>query len=284
MRIRDWAIRYGELGLPVGPAKRKSKEPYWHPDLFPHGLHSATTDTSRIDELWRRWPQANILMRCGDGRAVLDIDPRDGGDEILAELEAEHGPLPDTWTALTGGGGEHRHFLCSGRVRTFDLAPGLTLKAEGGYVIMPPSLHESDNRYQWDVMTDSSTDPAFLPDWIAKRSRSNTRPAPEDGPTWAAEWLRTPAKSGKRRGPEGLPRIVGYLRGHAIDCETAVAIVELWDLQNPVPLGAEEVRKHVEGMYKRYGHPAQITAGKKSRRKPRMTFEIVNGQAVARAG
>ncbi len=50
-----------------------------------------------------------------------------------------------------------------------------------------------------------------------------------------------------------MPRVVGYLRGHGIDCETAVAIVELWDAQNPVPLGADEVRRHVEGMYERYG-------------------------------
>jgi hypothetical protein len=110
---------------------------------------------------------------------------------------------------------------------------------------------------------------APLPDWIAELARKPERAA--NAPGWAAEWFRTPINPGDgRRGPDGIPKIVGYLRGHGVDCETAIAILELWDARNPDPLGAEEVRKHVEGMFDRYGHPSGAA----------LTFEYRNGQVV----
>ena len=281
------ATYYARLGWEVGPAHwirngrctcregvncgNPGKHPRWHHDLFPNGAHSATSESRAVERLFGRWPQANIFVRTGAGLAVLDVDPRAGGDESLAELISEHGTLPDTPTVLTGGGGEHYHFAVDVRVGSCTLAPGVELKAgRGSLVILPPSSHISGQHYEWEASSGPETPRAPLPQWIIDLAHQNSRPSPDLGDGWAADWLRSPIKDGDgRRGPEGLPRIVGYLRGHAIDCETAVAIVELWDLQNPVPLGAEEVRKHVEGMYKRYRHPARITFGQRTGRKLR---------------
>ncbi|MEI2651558.1 MAG: bifunctional DNA primase/polymerase [Microthrixaceae bacterium] len=43
---------------------------------------------------------------------VLDIDVSDGktGEDTLAELERLHGPLPATYTVITGSGGRHLYF------------------------------------------------------------------------------------------------------------------------------------------------------------------------------
>ena len=41
---------------------------------------------------------------------MLDIDPRNGGAKSLKRLKEELGPLPDTITAITGGGGRHLIF------------------------------------------------------------------------------------------------------------------------------------------------------------------------------
>ena len=41
---------------------------------------------------------------------ALDIDPRHGGDESLAQWEVLNGTLPFTKTTLTGGGGRHLLF------------------------------------------------------------------------------------------------------------------------------------------------------------------------------
>lgn len=239
------------------PRQARCDTPGKHPRIT-EWQHKASSELDIIDGWWRIWQYANIGLLTGIDRAVLDVDPRNGGRESLAELEAEHGPLPDTLTTITGGGGEHCHFgIAAPLPSNPDIAPGVELKATGAMVILPPSVHHSGELYEWEASCHPKTTPlAPLPDWIAEKAKRDTRPGPELGDGWAAEWLRTPVNPGGRRGPNGLPRIVGYLRGHGIDCETAVAIVELWDAQNPIPLGTDEVRRHVEEMYTRYGIPA----------------------------
>lgn len=48
-----------------------------------HGFKDATTDQNQIDRWWRQWPGANIGVPTGaaTGYLVLDVDPRNGGDE-----------------------------------------------------------------------------------------------------------------------------------------------------------------------------------------------------------
>src|SRR5262249_61762367 len=88
---------------------------------------------------------ANIAMRTGVTRTVLDVDLATGGRESLARLEAQYGPLPVTAKVLTGGGGEHYHFARVPGLRNSagKIAPGLDIRGEGGYVLLPPSTHIS---------------------------------------------------------------------------------------------------------------------------------------------
>ena len=91
----------------------------------------------------RRWPTANVGIATGarSGLVVLDVDPRHGGDEQLAAFEAEHGKLPETAAVVTGGGGAHYYFNHpGGDIRSRKLSPGLELKADGTFVVAPPSL------------------------------------------------------------------------------------------------------------------------------------------------
>lgn len=166
------ALSYARHAWAVFPLRPGGKEP-----LTPHGFKDATTDEAAIREWWSRWPNANLGIATGSvsGLVVLDVDPRHGGDESLRDLEAHHGPLPDTVTALTGGGGEHRYFaLPQGvTVRSRALAPGLELKAEGGYVVAPPSLHPSGRRYEWEVgRSPDELAPAPLPRWLLELTYS----------------------------------------------------------------------------------------------------------------
>jgi hypothetical protein len=98
----------------------------------------ASTDPGTIGGWWRQWPAANVGILTGaeSGLVVLDVDPRNGGFESLAAFL----PLPETVTAVTGGGGRHYYFAHpGGRVQGRDLAEGLELKADGQYVVAPPS-------------------------------------------------------------------------------------------------------------------------------------------------
>ena len=49
------------------------------------------------------------------------------------------------------------------------LAPGVDLKADGGYVIAPPSVHPNGNVYEWDHFHDIDwVDVAPCPPWLKK--------------------------------------------------------------------------------------------------------------------
>jgi hypothetical protein len=55
---------------------------------------------------------------------------------------------------ITGGGGLHLYFRHPGfeiRNSAGALGPGLDLRGDGGYIIAPPSLHASGNRYVWEL-------------------------------------------------------------------------------------------------------------------------------------
>jgi hypothetical protein len=81
---------------------------------------------------------------------AVDIDPRNGGNESLAELERQHGALATPATVSTGGGGQHRLFRHPGGHIPHELAPGIDLKSDGGYIVAAPSLHKSGRRYRWE--------------------------------------------------------------------------------------------------------------------------------------
>jgi predicted P-loop ATPase len=99
----------------------------------------------------------------------------------LAELERQHGPLPETLRAATGGDGHHYYFAIAhgAAVRGGVLADGLDVKADGGYVIAPPSTHPNGKSYRWE------TDPrtvriAPCPEWVLAVSKGDGRIEPRE--------------------------------------------------------------------------------------------------------
>ena len=82
-----------------------------HP-IVTHGLKEASSNSAQIASWWRRWPSANVGIVTGaiSGIVVLDVDPRHGGNEALAALEAERELLPATVHAITGSTWKGRSF------------------------------------------------------------------------------------------------------------------------------------------------------------------------------
>lgn len=131
----------------------------------------ATTDEAIIRKWWGWWPDANVGILTGEksGIAVLDIDPRNGGEYSLEELEDKYGKIPDTLTAHTGGGGKHFYFKYpTGKtVPSKDLAPGLEIGSNGRMVVVSPSLHYSGKRYIWEDGEGPETATiAPMPEWL----------------------------------------------------------------------------------------------------------------------
>jgi hypothetical protein len=113
---------------------------------------------------WRtRWPDANVALVCGtvSRLVVLDVDPRNGGVQSLRGY-----PVLKP-TVVTGGGGWHLHMACEEPLATHnDLLPGVDFKAEGSYVVAPPSIHPSGRPYRW-VGSVLPEVPAWLQELVA---------------------------------------------------------------------------------------------------------------------
>ncbi|MBI4499331.1 MAG: bifunctional DNA primase/polymerase [Chloroflexi bacterium] len=127
--------------------------------LAPHGFKAATTDKAIIAGWWTACPQANVAVATGavSGLVVLDIDPAHGGMDSLMAWIDRYGPLRETLSVATGGGGWHLYFEHPGPGVVIPstagrLGPGLDVRADGGYVVAPPSLHKSGRIYEWGAL------------------------------------------------------------------------------------------------------------------------------------
>lgn len=161
--LKLYALAYAGYGYPVFPCMAKGKAP-----LTPHGFHDATQDPQIISEWWGKYPNANIGIPT-QGYCVLDVDAKSNGLATLESIEKQHGLLPLTPTARSGGGGFHYWFTLPKGVSVPSrnkILPGIDIRGDGGLLIVPPSLHASGNRYAW--LHNLQTPLALAPDWLLK--------------------------------------------------------------------------------------------------------------------
>jgi len=164
--LKKAALAYADRGWPVFPVhsplpsgngctcKKGSncKNIGKHPRTK-SGFKDATTDPTQIERWWRRWPDANIGIPTGkvSGLFVLDVDRKHGGLDSFEKLVALHG-RPKTLYSRTGSGGLHGVFRYpkNQEIRNATgILPGLDIRGEGGYILVPPSRHASGGSYTW---------------------------------------------------------------------------------------------------------------------------------------
>jgi hypothetical protein len=206
----------------------------------PHGLQDATTDSDVIPRWWDKEPEANIGIRTGavSDLVVLDIDPARGGDDAFASLEQKHGTLPLTVESVTGGGGRHLLFQHPGEgvyvpCGADVLGRGLDVKGDGGYIVAPPSLHQTGRRYAWQPSRGpDDLKPAPLPRWLHEKLTSRT---PAGGQT-AVSATEEPIPEGRRN--VTLTSLAGSMRRPGMSEEAILAALRVENAtrcQPPLP-------------------------------------------------
>jgi hypothetical protein len=231
------ALDYGRLGWSYIPIEPRGKRP-----LIPWEIHQHRhADAPQANEWFQRWPDANIAVVTGaiSGLVVLDLDPRHGADDSLARLVQMHGPLPETAEVLTGNGGRHLYFAHPGAILhdRGRLAPGIDLHGDGGYVVAPPSVHQSGKRYTW-VRPAQYCFPQPLPEWL------HAEPAPGSGHGHPVEYwrrlLREEVAADDRN--ETIASLAGHLLWHGLDPEVTTELLLGWNaLRCHPPLDPQEV-------------------------------------------
>jgi hypothetical protein len=154
--MRAAAVEFYRSGLCPIPLKHHSKEPSLT-KLAPYLERAATREELSS---WS-WPGVGIVTGPLSGILVLDAD----GPEGEAELKKYGHPL--TPMVRTPGGGLHLYFKHPhAEVRTgIRVAPGLDVKAAGGYVAAPPSVGPSGKAYEW-IVSPREAEPAEPPEWL----------------------------------------------------------------------------------------------------------------------
>lgn len=229
------AARYSMLGLAAVPIRLDTKRPAikWA---------DRPAEPPTVDELrdwYGRFPNAGVGVIIGDEHAVIDVDEHGtSGLDSLAELEAEHGALPDTWRAKTPSGGLHAWFsLPDGfRVASRQLAPGVELRTGRQVLVMPPAIGR-----EWEIAPDEA-ELAPLPEWVAAAARASVRatPAPDE-----------PVTEGNRH--KFLLRLAGALRRQGADEGTILAaLLEANRTRCQPPKDEELVRALAEDVADRY--------------------------------
>lgn len=234
MNILDAALGYVErMGAwPIIPIVPGNKRP-----AIKTGRDHAEGATFDIATI-RDWHRRGLLEAIGtpagaaSGTVVIDIDVKhDGAWHMLAELEDVLGPLPRSKVSRTRSGGQHiycrhpgdRRVLSGGPkgniAKLCGNRPGIDVRADGGLVVLPPSLG-----YSWIADEDGSLEPLPLKWLLAINGAGN--------PPRVASTVAAPACSDElrvKRASRYLAKMspaIAFSGGH--DALWAAVIAMMW--------------------------------------------------------
>lgn len=238
-----------ERGWTVFPLQRGKKVP-----AVPTGFKAASARLEKLEEWWNNDNSYNLGIPTGGDANLLVLDTDESekvsGAKSLVAWELEHSPLPKTLTATTANGGMHRYFRfpdgMSARNRTA-VRPGIDVRAEGGYVVAPPSVVNGKS-YSW---VDESVPVAEIPAWLLAEV---TATAPQRKPSTAVE---TVFEQGSRN--DKLFRfVISQLRlGTSREKVSEVAENANNSMCMP-PLDGKEVQQIVDNAVRLYGEQLSI--------------------------
>lgn len=204
--MMEWALLYASMGVPVFPChafdpsvpqeygdlelydKKTPEHKKWAKPKTPattHGCNDASTDEKQIRAWWDKNPSYNIGFLCGAGDAsllVFDLDRHDekaDGIKAFEQWQKENGDLPKTREVYTPTGGRHLYYRAKNQTSTNKPSLGIDIRATGGYVLAPPSVHPNGDVYEWS--DDDLEEPAKADDTALK----------------FAEWVRDWSAKGK---------------------------------------------------------------------------------------
>ena len=234
------ALRYAELGYTVFPCAPGIKTP-----LTEHGHLDATTDAEQIDRWWTQRPNANIGIATA-GLVVIDIDQESTwlADDPDKLLELAVAPL-----SLTAN--EGRQFIFrqpvgkAWRNTTSRLAPHVDTRADGGYIVAPPSVLAGHKAYRWPEGLELDGPPDQLPeppDWLAEDLDTLATGGPTLAPVAADPPEGNQIPSGQRNAT--LARLAGAMRRVGMSQTEILAALERANAERcDPPLHSREVER-----------------------------------------
>ena len=164
----------GVCGCPRG---NRCSSPGKHPHTQ-HGTKKPLKSGLEIDLYWAQNPRCNIGIATGttSGLVVLDVDVEKGGDASVRKIFDRYSPPGRTPISVTGSGGRHILYGHPGQPirNAIGYMPGIDVRADGGLIVAPPSMHVTGVRYRWHPSAHPRYCPLEpMPDWMAVFCHAN---------------------------------------------------------------------------------------------------------------
>ena len=222
-----------------------------HPRTM-NGVKDATTNQDLIYKWWKDWPNSNVGVATGKQSGFIVIDIDGGGEDSLQRLVDQYGELPDTVESITGSGG--RHILLkypdnfNGTIpNKVDWLPSVDIRGDNGYIVAPPSNHESGRSYEWEVLSrPTEVGIQHIPDWLlGQLTKAKEQQTPSRPNSYWSNLMQGISEGGRNQAAANLS---GYLFRHYVDPHITIEIMRMWNERNEPPLNDDELQKVINSI------------------------------------
>ena len=230
------ALEYVDRGWSVLPVRPDEKRPYMGNWL--QYTHQRAT-RQQVSSWFASLSGAGVGVVTGkvSGMVVLDVEA-----DCPTPVEDLLRRWPTRMVSRTGSGGYHLFYAyphgvgrISNRVRIFE---GADLRADGGFIVLPPTMHSCGRRYEWVEQGAMGAFPRELLDLQAQ-------PRDREGDGWIAEALRGVGEGGRN---DTCARLAGYFFKKGLERDIVEALLQEWNERNDPPMPAREVATTVRSI------------------------------------
>ncbi len=234
-RRRNWSV------IPVSPIT-KSALVKWHE------YSERLPTTEEIEGWWRKFPNAGVGVITGkiSNLIVLDVDTKKGAD-----ANHVYRTYPTDLVVRTGSGGGHFYYQypkdsqhIPNVVGKKDGKPtGYDLRADGGYVVAPPSLHPSGRRYEWITTgrRPSEATPTLLQFILPKELNGDTASTEP----WLADALQGVGEGAR---DDTCARLAGYFLSKGLPEDVVLQQLRNWNDKNTPPMEEKDLLKTLKSV------------------------------------
>lgn len=174
------------------------------------------------------------------GLVVLDIDTR-----YEENVEALFDKYPTNLIARSGSGGYHLYYRYPDKVNhipnAVNIIEGVDLRADGGFIVLPPTVHASGKAYEW-IRYEGMLD---FPIELLQQPKQS---APNQG-KWLSEALRG-VRSGERNNTAA--RLAGYFFSKGLNADVIEHILFEWNQRNDPPLPNNELSTTIKSIQRNH--------------------------------
>jgi replicative DNA helicase len=291
MNTKEIALSYLNQGLSVIPVKS------------PQMVNPDATEKQRIDQCkipliaWKEYqnrlpteeevcqwfdeyPDANIGIVTGK---VSDLVVFDLDSDHAVEFADENGGFPDTPKVKTGKG-YHVYMRHPGfEIRnSVNKKLDIDIRADGGFVVAPPSVHGNGHHYIWESgFSISEIDPAGCEPWMIDYLKGIAEHAPSkktderrpervevgkfgsnsESNTIYAELLKNGCTEGMRN--DSAAKLAGHWLAKGLPEEETWELLQQWNSKNQPPIDTSELRKTFESVRKLHNQNAKPASDEK---------------------